>query len=208
MGRNAKNILNNYDFYPESVWPKKLLSQRPCSQDDLFPCLVMGCGGSLGMPWGLWFCVLGHNPVLFQPPAWPLCLLVSARQLRHMRAAGCVASGHLYTLPLPLHPPPPVAHEVLVAHVRLPVLSEKPLCCRGPGLGTFLSPVLWGKVKQATNLIWSLFSTHNSSCKERRGRGGRMVEGGVPWTPCDASANLVLSAWEMFTSDLRQRGQN
>lgn len=132
------------------------------------------CGGSPVMPWGVWFCVLGDNPILSQPP---LCLLVSARQLRHTRAAGCVASGHLYTLPLSLHPPPPVAHKVLVAPVLLPLASEKPRCCKGPGLGTFLSPVLIEKVKQATNLIWSPFSTHSSSCKERRGwAGGRPMD--------------------------------
>lgn len=153
--------------------------------------------GSPVVPWNCGSVCWGITPSFSNLP-W---LLVSARQLRHTRAAGCVASGHLNTLPLSLHPPPPVAHKVLVALVHFPLSSEKPQCCC-PGPGTFLSPVLWEKVKQAANLGWFLFSTPNFSA------GVRWVHGEGPWTPWNAAANLVLSAWEMFTSDLQQRVQN
>lgn len=51
--------------------------------------------------------------------------------------------------------------------------QKKPPCCKKPGPGVFPSPGLglcmWGKAKQATNLIWFLFSTRNSFSKKRSG---------------------------------------
>lgn len=42
MGRNAKNIVNYYDFYPESVLLMKLLSQRAVLAGWLIPLFCSG----------------------------------------------------------------------------------------------------------------------------------------------------------------------
>lgn len=168
MGRNSKNFLNYcYYFYPESVLPMKLLSQRPCLQDDLFPCFAAGRDGSSPMPWGLWFYVLGDNPILSQPP---LCLVVSARQLRHTRAAGCVASGHLYTLPLSLHPPPPAAHKILVAPfaslIRKATVLQRDLAWAP-------SSALCLEKRSSRPLIWFGLCSALTASSARRGGGER-----------------------------------
>lgn len=69
---------------------------------------------------------------------------------------------------------PPITHKLPVACVRLSLLSKKATVLQETWPRIFPIPVLGGcvlggKVKQATNLIWFLFSTCNSFNKKRRG---------------------------------------
>lgn len=193
MGKNAKNILYYYDFWTESVLPVKLLSQRPCLQDDLFPSFAVGCGGCPEMPWGLWFCVLGGDTILPQPP---LCLLVSARQVRHreQQAVWLQATCTLFLFLSILLPPWLTRSWLLLSFC----LSRQWSHNAARDLGWTPSSAQCFEKRSSRQLIW--FGLHSAlttpPARRAGGEAGGWWRRKIHGPQCDAAANLVLSGWK------------